>query len=135
MTSRLVLALAVFTGLMAMHGVSPPMSAACVAGTSTSKPVAEPGHTMAHGGAAAHAPAASSGSVVALDHDGGHGDMCVATVPRSPLTMMAAAAVLLGIMSGLAGADLLDAPFRQRRASRASPWGAALLIRLCVSRT
>ena len=139
-TSRVILAALVLTGLLAMHGVSPPMAVGCVGGsgmtTADASPVGVDHAVAVDGSHDLSAPAAAvAGTAAMVPAGGGHGDVCVATLPRSPLTAMFAFALLLITGIGFRGASPFYTPDRRLRPPRAPPWGAALLIWLGVSRT
>ncbi|WP_344130743.1 DUF6153 family protein [Luedemannella flava] len=137
--SRVVLILAVFTGVLAMHGVSSPVSVGCSAGaemTPIEEPAVEVGHAMADRSSRGHSRRANTDiRVEEPGHCCGHDEMCVATVPRSPLTAMHAHAVAVVMANLPASIHPLEASYGRHRSPRAPPWGAALLIHLCVSRT
>jgi hypothetical protein len=139
-TSRVVLAALLLTGLLAMHGASPPVAVGCVTGTgpiTPDVPAMGAGHAMA-GDPGLSDTRGSRAAVSAMvpSGDSRHGGTCVATLPRSPLTTMLASALALLAVVGFGRTGPLDAPGRRRRRpTRAPPWGAALLIRLGISRT
>jgi hypothetical protein len=124
--ARLLAACAVLVGLFLMHGL-PAQSCAAGSGMATTAHPLEAAPVPAM----AHPPAAGT----AMPGSAGHGTACVALpAPRGvdvllALLLLAVATALLPAVRAVGDAA------RHPSGRRAPPGGAALLTRLCVSRT